>query len=203
MDDAHGVHDYVYDERNADIQVSINGELKHRDEATVSVFESGAILFYLAEKTGQFLPPGALGRKQALEWLFWQVGSAPFLGGGFGHFYHYAPERFEYPIDRYTMEVKRQLDVLDKHLADRDYIAAGAYSIADMAIWPWYGNTVLGRQYNAGTFLDVESYEHLLRWAKALDARPTVQRGRRVNKTSGPKEERLPERHSAEDFDKR
>lgn len=164
------------------------------------LFESGSILLYLAEKFGAFLPAGTAGRAECLNWLFWQVGTGPFVGGGFGHFYNYAPEKLEYPIDRYTMEVKRQLDLLDKHLADREFIAADRYTIADMAIWPWNGSLALGRQYDAGTFLDVESYENLRRWAKALDGRATVQRARRVNKTWGPEEDQVPERHSAADF---
>lgn len=167
----------------------------------LAIFESGSILLYLAEKFGAFLPSDLAGRTETLNWLFWQVGSGPFVGGGFGHFYKYAPEKLEYPIDRYTMEVKRQLDLLDKHLAERDFIAAGAYTIADMAIWPWYGGLVLGRQYNAGHFLDVESYTHLRRWAETLDARTAVKRARLVNKTSGPEDEQLPERHSAADFE--
>jgi len=166
----------------------------------LNVFESGSILLYLAEKFGAFLPAGLDGRTECLNWLFWQVGAGPFIGGGFGHFFKYAPEKMEYPIDRYTMEVKRQLDLLDKHLAEREFIAADAYTVADMAIWPWYGSLVLGRQYDAGTFLDVDSYTHLRRWARMLDSRPAVQRGRRVNKTSGPEDEQLPERHSAADF---
>ncbi|MCP1168435.1 glutathione-dependent disulfide-bond oxidoreductase [Limimaricola litoreus] len=166
------------------------------------VFESGAILLHLAEKFGAFLPKDPGQRTEALSWLFWQMGSAPYLGGGFGHFYAYAPEKFEYPIDRFTMETKRQLDVLDRHLAEKDYMA-GEYSIADIAIWSWYGQLVLGRLYDAAEFLDVESYTHVMRWAKAIDARPAVQRGRMVNRSFGDPALQLHERHSAEDFETR
>ncbi|UTW44243.1 glutathione-dependent disulfide-bond oxidoreductase [bacterium SCSIO 12696] len=168
----------------------------------VSIFESGAILLYLAEKFDAFLPAPEK-RHQCLSWLFWQMGSAPYLGGGFGHFYHYAPERFQYPIDRFTMEVKRQLDVLDRHLADNHYLCGDDYTIADIAIWSWYGNLILGRLYEAAEFLDVASYQHVTRWAKEIDARPAVQRGRMVNRTWGEPEEQLHERHSAEDFETR
>jgi GST-like protein len=169
----------------------------------VRVFESGSILLHLAEKFGAFLPTAAAARTEALNWLFWQMGSAPYLGGGFGHFYAYAPEKWEYPINRFAMEVKRQLDVLDRQLATREFIAGPEYSIADIAIWPWYGNLTLGRAYgDAGTFLDTESYVNVQRWAKAIDARPAVQRGRIVNKSWGEADEQLPERHSAADFDK-
>ena len=164
------------------------------------VFESGAILLYLAEKFGMFLPTDPAARTAALSWLFWQMGAGPLLGGGFGHFYAYAPEKYEYPINRYTMEVKRQLDVLDRHLADNDYMAGDDYSIADIAIWPWYGGLVLGRAYDAGEFLDVASYKNVVRWAKQIDARPAVKRGRMVNKANGPLEEQLHERHDASDF---
>lgn len=167
------------------------------------VFESGSILLYLAEKFGAFLPADPAARAAALSWLFWQMGSAPLLGGGFGHFYAYAPEKYEYPINRYSMEVKRQLDVLDRHLAENDYMAGAEYSIADMAIWPWYGGLVLGRLYEAAEFLDVESYAHVLRWARQIDARPAVRRGRMVNMTSGPLELQLHERHDASDFETR
>ncbi|MES2156585.1 MAG: glutathione-dependent disulfide-bond oxidoreductase [Pseudomonadota bacterium] len=165
------------------------------------VFESGAILLYLAEKFGAFLPTDPAKRTAALGWLFWQMGSAPLLGGGFGHFYAYAPEKFEYPIDRYTMEVKRQLDVLDRHLAENAYMAGDEYSIADIAIWPWYGGVVLNRAYGAAEFLDAASYKNVVRWAQQIDARPAVQRGRIVNKVNGPLEEQLHERHDAGDFD--
>lgn len=164
------------------------------------VFESGAILLYLAEKFGRFLPTDAPARTAALSWLFWQMGAGPLLGGGFGHFYAYAPEKYEYPINRYTMEVKRQLDVLDRHLADHEYMAGDEYSIADIAIWPWYGGVVLGRAYDATEFLDVAGYPNLLRWARQIDARPAVTRGRMVNKADGPLEGQLHERHDAGDF---
>ncbi|MGI9509642.1 MAG: glutathione-dependent disulfide-bond oxidoreductase [Geminicoccaceae bacterium] len=171
------------------------------DKKPVRVFESGAILLYLAEKFGAFLPGDQAERTECLSWLFWQMGSAPYLGGGFGHFYAYAPEKFEYPIDRFTMEAKRQLDVLDRRLADHDHIAGKAYTIADMAIWAWYGQLALGRLYSAAEFLDVASYENVQRWAKAIDARPAVQRGRMVNRTFGDAEMQLHERHAAADFD--
>lgn len=164
------------------------------------VFESGAILLYLAEKFGAFLPTDPAKRTAALSWLFWQMGAGPLLGGGFGHFYAYAPEKYEYPINRYAMEVKRQLDVLDRHLADNAYMAGDDYSIADIAIWPWYGGLVLGRAYEAAEFLDVASYTHVVRWALQIDARPAVKRGRMVNKANGPLEEQLHERHDASDF---
>lgn len=167
------------------------------------IFESGAILLYLAEKFGPLLPTDPSQRAECLSWLFWQVGSAPYVGGGFGHFYHYAPVKLEYPIDRFTMETKRQLDVLDRRLADHPYICGDDYTIADIAIWPWYGGLVLGRSYDAAEFLDVQSYQHLTRWAKAIDARPAVQRGRIVNRTWGPLAEQLHERHAATDFDTR
>jgi GST-like protein len=163
------------------------------------VFESGSILLYLAEKFGAFLPADGPARTETLNWLFWQMGSAPYLGGGFGHFYAYAPEKMEYPINRFAMETKRQLDVLDRHLADRTWMNGQDYSIADMAIWPWYGGLVLGRLYNAGTFLDVASYRNVVAWAERIDARPAAQRGRMVNRTSG--EPALRERHAASDFD--
>ena len=169
----------------------------------IRVFESGAILVYLAEKFGAFLPREPAARAECLSWLFWQMGSAPFLGGGFGHFYAYAPEKYEYPIDRYAMEVKRQLDVLDRLLAQREYVAGDVYTIADMAIWPWYGGLVLGQLYSAAEFLAVHEYTHVLRWANQLAARPAVQRGRRVNRTSGEPHEQLRERHDASDFDVR
>jgi GSH-dependent disulfide-bond oxidoreductase len=164
------------------------------------IFESGAILLYLAEKFGAFLPTDLAKRTEVLNWLFWQMGSAPFVGGGFGHFYAYAPEKYEYPINRYAMEAKRQLDVLDQQLAKHEFIAGDEYSIADMAIWPWYGGLALGRLYDAAEFLDVQSYTHVQRWAKAIDQRPAVQRGIKVNRNWGEPEGQLPERHSAEDF---
>jgi GST-like protein len=175
--------------------------LDRSGDTPVRVFESGAILMHLAEKFGHFLPEDSAARAEVLSWLFWQMGSAPYLGGGFGHFYAYAPEPMEYPINRFTMETKRQMDVLDRQLADNAFIAGDAYSVADIAIWPWYGNLVLGRQYNAGEFLDVNSYTNLLRWAKELDARPAVQRGRMVNRTAGEPHEQLLERHDASDFE--
>jgi GST-like protein len=167
----------------------------------IRVFESGAILQYLAEKFGAFLPTEPAARAECLSWLFWQMGSAPYLGGGFGHFYAYAPTKIEYAIDRFAMETKRQLDVLDKQLAEHEYIAGDEYTIADMAIWPWYGGLVKGRLYEAGEFLSVQDYTHVLRWADAIEARPAVQRGRRVNRVSGEPSEQLRERHEASDFD--
>ncbi len=165
------------------------------------VFESGAILLYLAEKFGAFLPADIDGRTETLNWLFWQMGSAPYLGGGFGHFYAYAPEKIEYAIDRFAMEVKRQLDVLDRALAERTFIAGEDYTIADMAIYPWYGGLVEGRQYGAATFLSVHEYTNVVRWAEMLAARPAVRRGRMVNRTFGDPAEQLLERHDAADFD--
>lgn len=165
------------------------------------VFESGAILLYLAEKFGAFLPADPAKRPEMLSWLFWQMGSAPYLGGGFGHFYAYAPERWQYPIDRFAMEVKRQLDVLNRHLGDHRFMIGDEYTIADMAIWAWYGQLVLGRQYGAAKFLDVESYANVVRWAREIDARPAVLRGRMVNRTFGEPSLQLHERHDAGDFD--
>jgi GST-like protein len=168
----------------------------------VRVFESGAILVYLAEKFGAFLPTSGAARAEALSWLFWQVGSAPFLGGGFGHFYAYAPVKIEYAINRYAMEVKRQLDVLNRRLAEHEYIAGADYTIADMAIWPWYGGLVRGELYGkAATFLSTHEYEHVQRWTKQLAARTGVRRGRIVNRATGPLEEQLRERHDASDFE--
>jgi len=167
----------------------------------VRVFESGAILVYLAEKFGAFLPKDGVARTETMNWLFWQMGSAPFMGGGFGHFYAYAPEKLQYPIDRYAMETKRQLDVLDRHLADNRYMAGDEYTIADMAIWPWYGGMVLGQLYDAATFLSVHEYKHVKRWADAIAARPAVVRGRKVNRSFGPAEDQVLERHSAADLD--
>ena len=164
------------------------------------VFESGAILVYLAEKFDAFLPKDPAQRAECLSWLFWQMGSAPYLGGGFGHFYSYAPEKIEYCINRFTMEVKRQLDVLERNLAARRYLCGDAYTIADIAVYPWYGGLVLNNLYEAAEFLDVNSYTQVVRWASEIQARPAVQRGRRVNKTWGPEEERLAERHAASDF---
>ena len=175
--------------------------MDHSSAEPTRIFESGAILLYLAEKFGQLLPSSLAERTQALNWLFWQMGSAPYLGGGFGHFYSYAPSKMEYPIDRFTMEVKRQLDVLDRHLAENTYMAGEEYSIADIAIWPWYGCLVLGKLYDAAEFLDVKSYTHVMRWANAIAQRPAVQRGRRVNLTWGEESQQLRERHAASDLD--
>ncbi len=166
----------------------------------IRVFESGAILFYLAEKFGAFLPTDA-SRAECLSWLFWQMGSAPYLGGGFGHFYAYAPEKWEYPINRFAMEVKRQLDVLDRNLAGRRYMCGDVYTIADMAIFPWYGALVQGKLYESGEFLDVGSYTHVQRWVSDIVARPAVVRGQRVNRPWGPESERVAERHEASDLD--
>lgn len=168
----------------------------------VRVFESGAILVYLAEKFGgAFLPTDSAVRAETLSWLFWQMGSAPFLGGGFGHFYAYAPTKQEYPIDRYAMEVKRQLDVLNRLLAERRYLAGDDYTIADMATWPWYGALVKGVLYGAGEFLSVHEYTHVIRWADEIAQRPAVQRGRKVNRTWGEPSNQLHERHDASDFE--
>jgi GST-like protein len=167
----------------------------------VRVFESASILLHLAEKFGAFLPKSGPERTETLNWLFWQMGSAPYLGGGFGHFYKYAPEKWQYPIDRFTMETKRQMDVLDKLLATRPYIAGEEYSIADMAIWPWYGQVALGTVYDAAEFLDTASYTHLMAWAEKIAARPAVQRGRMVNRAFGEPSSQLHERHDASDFD--
>ena len=167
----------------------------------IRVFESGAILLYLAEKFRAFLPREAGPRAECLSWLFWQVGSAPYLGGGFGHFYAYAPLKIEYAIDRFAMETKRQLDVLDRRLADNEYMAGPEYTIADMAIWPWYGGLVQGRLYEAGEFLSVQDYRHIRRWADAIGSRPAVVRGRVVNRAFGEPSEQLHERHDASDFD--
>lgn len=166
----------------------------------VRIFESGAILLYLAEKFSAFVPSDPAQKAECLSWLFWQMGSAPYLGGGFGHFYAYAPEKFEYPIDRFTMEVKRQLDVLDKHLANNTYLCGDEYTIADMAIYPWYGVLVQGLLYDAAEFLDVSSYQHVNRWNDLIKQRPAVIRGRKVNRVWGTPEEQVPERHSAADF---
>ena len=167
------------------------------------VFESGSILLYLADKFGAFIPEDPSDRAECLSWLFWQMGSAPYLGGGFGHFYAYAPYKMEYPIDRFTMEVKRQLDVLDKRLAENRYAAGDAYTIADMAIWPWYGVLTTGSLYGAAEFLDIQTYTNVLRWYDEIAARDAVKRGRIVNKTSGPLDQQLRERHDASDFDLR
>ena len=165
------------------------------------VFESGAILVYLAEKFEAFLPTEPSARAECMSWLFWQMGSAPYLGGGFGHFYAYAPEKWEYPINRYAMEVKRQTDVLERTLAERQFLIGDEYTIADMANYGWYGALVLHNIYDAAEFLDVASYTHVVRWAQEIEARPAVQRGRRVNKVWGPEEEQVRERHSAKDLE--
>ena len=214
---AEGYHGAEYDAWLIDIQtgdqfcsgfVAINPNSKIPALLDVSradpirVFESGAILMYLAEKFDRFLPSlqqPAL-RAECLSWLFWQMSSAPYLGGGFGHFYAYAPQKWQYPIDRYAMEVKRQLDVLDQRLADRRFLCDDNYTIADIAIFPWYGALVLGELYGAAEFLDVASYRHVMRWAQEIVALPAVQRGRRVNRSWGPEELRVPERHSAADI---
>ncbi|WP_374256611.1 glutathione-dependent disulfide-bond oxidoreductase [Aquabacterium sp.] len=169
----------------------------------IRVFESGAILTYLAEKFGAFLPTAPAQRAECLSWLFWQMGSAPFLGGGFGHFYAYAPVKIEYAIDRYAMEVKRQMDVLNRHLAERRYMVGDDYTIADMAIWPWYGALAKGQLYEAGEFLQVQDYTHVIRWADEIAKRPAVQRGRKVNRAWGDPASQLLERHDAADFDTR
>ena len=176
--------------------------MDHSTSPPTRVFESGAILVYLAEKFGAFLPSDPATRAECLSWLFWQMGSAPYLGGGFGHFYSYAPVKIEYCIDRFAMEVKRQLDVLDRHLADREFFCGTEYNIADIAIYAWYGGLVLHNIYEAAEFLDVVSYQHVVRWAQAIETRPAVQRGRRVNKTWGPEDEQVKERHDASDIDK-
>ena len=212
----HGFSDAEYDAWIVNIQegdqfssgfVNINPNSKipamadHTTNPITRVFESGAILVYLAEKFGAFLPTDLAARAETLSWLFWQMGSAPFLGGGFGHFYAYAPEKYEYPINRYAMEVKRQLDVLDKNLAQREFLAGDEYTIADIATFPWYGGMVMGKLYDAAEFLDVTTYEHVLRWANAISERPAVIRGRRVNRVWGEESSQLKERHSAADFD--
>ena len=177
--------------------------MDHTTTPPTRVFESGAILLHLAEKYNAFLPSDPAKRPECLSWLFWQMGSAPYLGGGFGHFYAYAPEKWEYPINRFAMEPKRQLDVLERQVADNTFIVGEEYTIADMAIWAWYGQLVLGRLYEAATFLDVQSYKNVLRWAKEIDARPAVSRGRMVNRAFGAPEFQLRERHDASDFETR
>ncbi|RWE32551.1 MAG: glutathione-dependent disulfide-bond oxidoreductase [Mesorhizobium sp.] len=178
--------------------------MDHSGKTPVRVFESGSILVYLAEKFGAFLPAEQPARAEVLSWLFWQMGSAPYLGGGFGHFYAYAPEKFEYAIDRFSMEVKRQMDVLDRRLAETEYLGGKDYTVADMAVWPWYGGLALGRMYNdAGDFLSVQDYKNVQRWAKAIDERPAVKRGRMVNRAFGEPAMQLHERHDASDFDTR
>ena len=172
----------------------------HSTRKPIRVFESGAILLYLAEKFNTLIPKDLSQKAECLSWLFWQMGSAPYLGGGFGHFYKYAPKKFEYPINRYTMEVKRQLDVLDKHLEHNKFICGSNYTIADIAIWPWYGALVLGRLYGAEEFLDVKSYQNVVKWAINIDKRPAVIRGRMVNRINGDLDSQLHERHNSEDF---
>jgi GST-like protein len=176
--------------------------LDRSGESPIRIFESGAILVHLAEKFGHFLPASADARAEVMSWLFWLQGSAPFLGGGFGHFYAYAPEKWQYPIDRYAMEVKRHLDLLDKTLADRPFLAGSDYTIADIATWPWYGALAKGLLYEAGTFLDVTSYTHVQRWTQEIGERPAAKRGILVNRAWGDENKQLPERHSASDFDK-
>src|SRR3984957_16317332 len=175
--------------------------LDRSEPKPVRVFESGAILLYLAEKFGALLPTEASARAECLSWLFWQMGSAPYLGGGFGHFYAYAPTKIEYAIDRFAMETKRLLDVLDRRLAETNYVAGGDYTIADIAIWPWYGGLAKGLQYGAGEFLSVQDYKHVQRWADLIGERPTVKRGRIVNRVNGDLSSQLHERHDASDFD--
>jgi GST-like protein len=176
--------------------------MDHSGPEPVRVFESGAILLYLAEKFGEFLPKGA-GRAECLSWLFWQMGSAPYLGGGFGHFYAYAPAKFEYPIDRFAMEVKREMDVLNRRLAECRYLAGDEYTVADIAVWPWYGALAKGLLYDAGEFLSVQEYTHVIRWADEIGQRPAVKRGRMVNRVMGEPASQLHERHDASDFDLR
>ena len=188
---------YVEINPNSKIPVMVD----HSTTPPTRVFESGSILLYLAEKFGELLPKKPAARTEAMNWLFWQMGSAPYLGGGFGHFYAYAPTKMEYPIDRFTMEVKRQLDVLDKHLEKNEYLAGDEYSIADIAAWPWYGALAMGLLYDAGEFLQVDSYKHVQRWAQQISERPAAQRGRMVNRAWGEPESQLLERHDASDFD--
>ncbi|MFK8017077.1 MAG: glutathione-dependent disulfide-bond oxidoreductase [Gammaproteobacteria bacterium] len=188
------------------VEINPNSKIPALLDTTTSpgtrVFESGAILLYLAEKFGALLPTDPAARTETLSWLFWQMGSAPYLGGGFGHFYTYAPFKIEYCIDRFAMEVKRQLDVLDRRLADNEYLGGSEYSIADIAVWPWYGGLVSNVIYEAAEFLSTHEYTHVNRWAKAIGERPAVQRGRRVNRSWGPEEDQLRERHDASDFDR-
>ena len=188
---------YVAANPNSKIPVMVD----HSVSPPQRIFESGAILLYLAEKFGAFLPTAPAARTEALNWLFWHVGAVPFLGGGFGHFYAYAPAKFEYPIDRYAMEVKRQLDVLDRHLGEHEFMAGTEYSIADMGIWPWYGALAKGLLYEGGEFLSVQDYTHVQRWTDAIAERPAGKRGRMVNRVFGAPESQLHERHDAGDFD--
>ena len=176
--------------------------MDHSTEEPTRVFESGAIMLYLAEKFDAFIPKTPAQRTQCLNWLFWNIGSVPFLGGGFGHFYAYAPEKLEYPIERYTMEVKRQLDLLDQHLAGNRYLCGDEYSIADMANMAWYGALVMGKLYEAGEFLDASTYKNVIRWTQEIQQRPAVKRGHRVNRVRGTEKHQLAERHDASDFDK-
>ncbi len=190
---------YVKINPNSKIPVMVDHSTK---PSPMRVFESASILVYLSEKFGgAFVPKDLAGRTEAMNWLFWQMGSAPYLGGGFGHFYAYAPSKMEYPINRFAMETKRQLDVLDRHLAEHAYLAGQEYSIADMAVWPWYGTLVFGKIYDAGEFLQVQEYKNVLRWAKQIEARPAAKRGRMVNRTWGEPSEQLHERHAASDFE--
>ncbi|CAM3043461.1 glutathione-dependent disulfide-bond oxidoreductase [Pseudoalteromonas distincta] len=175
--------------------------MDHSTTPPTRIFESGSILQYLAEKFDVLIPKDLKAKTECRNWLFWQMGSAPYLGGGFGHFYSYAPSKMQYPIDRFTMETKRQLDVLNRHLSENEYMAGEEYSIADIAIWPWYGSLVLGDLYDAAEFLDVASYTHVVRWAEQIAQRPAVKRGRRVNRTWGPEEEQMAERHNDSDFE--
>jgi GSH-dependent disulfide-bond oxidoreductase len=186
---------YVQANPNSKIPVLMD----HSTSPPTRVFESGSILVYLAERFGAFLPTQPRARTEAMSWLFWQMGAAPYLGGGFGHFYAYAPSKMEYPINRFAMETKRQLSVLDRHLADHEFMA-GEYSIADMAIWPWYGALVKGLVYNAAQFLSVHEYTHVIRWTETIAQRPAVRRGRRVNRVWGDQAKQMAERHSAADF---
>lgn len=203
--DAHLIHIGKEDQFGSGfVEINPNSKIPalvdYSGDVPTPVFESGSILLYLAEKFGHFLPSDPQQRSLVLSWLFWQVGSAPFLGGGFGHFYSYAPEKFEYPINRFTMEVKRQLDVLDRQFANQDFIAGDEYSIADIAIFPWYGALVRNEEYDAAEFLEAHSYQNVIRWADAIAKRPAVMRGRRVNTIWGPKERQVPERHNADDL---
>ena len=187
------------------VDINPNSKIPAMIDKTVDgglrIFESASILLYLAEKFKMFLPTELASRTETINWLFWQMGSAPYLGGGFGHFYSYAPEKIKYCIDRFSMETKRQLDVLDKNLEHRKYISGDEYTIADMAIWPWYGALVMGRLYDAGEFLDVKSYKNLCRWAELINSRPAVKRGRVVNRSWGDEDQQLKERHSSADFE--
>jgi GSH-dependent disulfide-bond oxidoreductase len=189
------------------VEVNPNSKIPAMEDRSMDpplrVFESGSILLYLAEKFGEFLPTDLAARTETLNWLFWQMGSAPLLGGGFGHFYAYAPEKYEYPINRYTMEIKRQLDVLDRQLAEREYIAGNEYTIADMAIWPWYGALVTNKVYEAAEFIEAHTYKNVLRWTEQIGERPAVKRGRMVNRAWGHPASQLHERHDASDFELR